>query len=640
ASGCGAVCEACGNDGDCTGGQPNEVGACRAGCCRYGLPAEVCGNPFDENGDGVQDEDCTWFVDAAALLGGDGTTWDQAFTTLNAATTAANAGDRVWVASATYISADASPILVMKQGVDIYGGFIGDETAMAQRPSPLAETALDGTFSTPQIALAAPSARLDGFILRNAVGNASGAGLAGNGVTGLTVTDCTFDSNTGFQGGAFYNVTGGGGSENRFERVVFSNNTVTSDGGAVHTLGPVSARVFVDCQFINNTASGLGGAMRLTAPTLLERCTFVSNRSTGSAAGAIHHATASYLTIVDSTFAQNEAATVAGAISTESAATTLSITGTLFQGNQAISAGAIRARFSTLDITASVFEANSATSGHGGAITVEESLFTLNSSRFSNNTASGEGGGIRASTLTAGTTADTQWQCNTAGTFGGALRATDSPLVLHNPTFYGNGAANGGGLAVSGGVGGGVEISGARLTHNSATGSGGAIHCASATLTVEHSDVAANAANLGAGVYSDCVTTVVNSGFDSNAATTAGGGLHLGTANDSTLLSNTLVNNTSPTGSGSSGGTSIRNSVVWNNQLDNPGSSSNICTPDTDPIERGPHQQLFLTPTSTCINAGNAQHNTDLFSDWANWTTQSDGTLDSPPLDAGRHYTP
>ncbi|MFT7623132.1 MAG: hypothetical protein ACI9WU_002309, partial [Myxococcota bacterium] len=53
ASGCGAVCEACGNDGDCTGGQPNEVGACRAGCCRYGLPAEVCGNPFDENGDGV-----------------------------------------------------------------------------------------------------------------------------------------------------------------------------------------------------------------------------------------------------------------------------------------------------------------------------------------------------------------------------------------------------------------------------------------------------------------------------------------------------------------------------------------------------------------------------------------------------------
>lgn len=75
-----------------------------------------------------------------------GTSWANAFTSLQGALDVAVAGDQIWVAAGTYLPSkdpfgNASPAntgdktFYLKNGVSIYGGFIGTETALNQRTS-------------------------------------------------------------------------------------------------------------------------------------------------------------------------------------------------------------------------------------------------------------------------------------------------------------------------------------------------------------------------------------------------------------------------------------------------------------------------------------------------------------------------
>lgn len=75
-----------------------------------------------------------------------GTSWANAFTSLQSALDVAVAGDQIWVAAGTYVPSkdpfgNASPTdsrdktFFLKNGVSIYGGFLGTETALNQRTS-------------------------------------------------------------------------------------------------------------------------------------------------------------------------------------------------------------------------------------------------------------------------------------------------------------------------------------------------------------------------------------------------------------------------------------------------------------------------------------------------------------------------
>ena len=76
------------------------------------------------------------YVNTAATGSNNGSSWDDAFTTLPPALTAAASGDEIWVAAGTYKPATASDRTVsiaMKNGVGVYGGFAGTETQRSQR---------------------------------------------------------------------------------------------------------------------------------------------------------------------------------------------------------------------------------------------------------------------------------------------------------------------------------------------------------------------------------------------------------------------------------------------------------------------------------------------------------------------------
>ena len=72
----------------------------------------------------------TIYVNDDATAGGDCTSWATAFCDLNLALEQAAAGSRIWVAKGVYTPTDGPErfaAFVMKKGVDIYGGFNGNE---------------------------------------------------------------------------------------------------------------------------------------------------------------------------------------------------------------------------------------------------------------------------------------------------------------------------------------------------------------------------------------------------------------------------------------------------------------------------------------------------------------------------------
>src|SRR5690554_978587 len=63
----------------------------------------------------------------------DGSSWANAYTTIQAALNAAVSGDEIWVKQGTYIIVSEAEQLAYKEGVNVYGGFTGSETALSQR---------------------------------------------------------------------------------------------------------------------------------------------------------------------------------------------------------------------------------------------------------------------------------------------------------------------------------------------------------------------------------------------------------------------------------------------------------------------------------------------------------------------------
>jgi hypothetical protein len=222
----------------------------------------------------------TIFVDVDATGANDGSTWANAYTSLSAAIGKAAAGDELWVAEGTY-----GPI-VLKSGVKLYGGFVGNEKALAEAEPDTHKTYISGQSTSRAVAGFGcdSSTVVRGFhIVKGFIDVPDTGGGVYLEESDTVFVQCVFTENKAVTLGGAVTIWGGSPS---FVNCRFHDN----DGG--WAAGAVFARksatpTFINCLFHNNTATEAGAvSVRLAAPRFVN-CTFADNRATSGKGGAL-----------------------------------------------------------------------------------------------------------------------------------------------------------------------------------------------------------------------------------------------------------------------------------------------------------------------------------------------------------------
>jgi len=283
----------------------------------------------------------------------DGITWARAFTNLQYALDAAGECTEIWVAQGTYRPA-AGQSFQFKRGVEIYGGFVGDEVSRVGVPWMTNRTILRnnssslGVFSTTDPSLQIDSSSvLDGFIIQNT----NGASAIRNYQASPTIRNCLFESNSGW-------------------------------AISLHN----SASLIVDCIFTNGRSSAIN--VRSSTPTISGN-KFYNNTDVASA-GGINSTYGSEFTIANCLFQGNTGSSGGGVQILDESAVTISRS--LFRGNRSQNGGAIYAARSQVNLNNLLILENNAF--RGGAFAQSSSDVSVNYCSIVRNTSRSEAGGI------------------------------------------------------------------------------------------------------------------------------------------------------------------------------------------------------------------------------------------------------
>ncbi len=240
---------------------------------------------------------------------GQGSSWQDAAYDLAEILLEAQAGDEVWVAEGVYYPTefeDRHASFVIKEGVKVYGGFVGTEQSVAERRWQYHHTILSGaigsdapvdnSYTVVYINGYSSKTVLDGFIIHGAAANGNerstareqyGGGLFIEAVPGKEVRpliiNCSFISNTGRKGAAVYAASNGSRVSPSFINCVFKQNAADLDGGALYFNGDKGEMLplFESCVFEENLAD-YGGAICAFAGggqciIELRACSFLQN---------------------------------------------------------------------------------------------------------------------------------------------------------------------------------------------------------------------------------------------------------------------------------------------------------------------------------------------------------------------------
>jgi len=237
------------------------------------------------------------YAKPAASGTGNCSSWAEACTLQTALTTAVN-GDEIWAAAGTYkptTGADRAATFQLKNGVALYGGFAGTETARIQRNLAVNATILSGDLSGDDVGFTnnsenvyhvvtgATGATLDGFSITAGNANDVGSGWpdtsCGGGMfsnsSSPTLTNLTFSGNFATYGGGMFNNS----SSPALANVTFSGNSATYGAGMFNDS---SSPALANVTFSGNSATSYGGGMgnwNISSPTLTN-VTFSGNSAT------------------------------------------------------------------------------------------------------------------------------------------------------------------------------------------------------------------------------------------------------------------------------------------------------------------------------------------------------------------------
>ena len=283
-------------------------------------------------------EALTWYVTQNGAGGESGASWANAYgedQLFNLLSVTAQAGDEIWIAKGTYrpdLFGVRTKSFILKNGVKLYGGFSGTETALEQRNWKTNETILSGELgggiNSYHVVVANDTdstTLLDGFWIIGGNANAPNPNNWGGGlysVNGsLVIRNCSFAGNLGITGGgAIYQEQGSPVIEN----CLFAENSSPALGAAIlhsnlyswiknsiftENMAAAGAALFnsnttavvTNCTFYDNEAN-VGAAVYNSANsnTVITNCTFSQNSATGEGSGI--YSDTSNLTVMNTIF--------------------------------------------------------------------------------------------------------------------------------------------------------------------------------------------------------------------------------------------------------------------------------------------------------------------------------------------------
>ncbi len=277
-----------------------------------------------------------------------GASWAQAFLTIQKALDIATAGAQIWVAEGTYYP-DRGPSQInnartstfsLKDGVAIYGGFVGTETLLSQRDVAANVTILSGeiqqdanpsnnAYHVVSSNGNASTALLDGFTITGGNANGSDPNDRGGGIYTFNNSQAQF-ANLTITGNIASLIGGGVANFNsnhaRFTNVTISGNTATSGGGVFNFYG--SPR-FTNVTISGNDATNGGGVSNISSDASFTNVTISGNAATINGGGVSNISSDASFTNV--TISGNKAASGGGAYNENSRG--LSFTNSIIWGN-------------------------------------------------------------------------------------------------------------------------------------------------------------------------------------------------------------------------------------------------------------------------------------------------------------------
>jgi hypothetical protein len=405
------------------------------------------------------------YVNQAATGNNNGTSCENAYTTLHDALENYKENDVIWVAAGTYLpenlsawSDDTKRTFYLHQNVSIYGGFNGTETALDQRDPAANVNILSGDIDEDDIANDFDNNRADNVNNVVVVDTLSIFSV----LDGFTISGGQANDEIDFSNPDFFKFMGSA----IYGRGVLhlSNCTIEASysifNAAVDFSGFATAGSSVrNCLFHNNRSENAVAALSFgfTRDIILDSCQFLNNEVVVEAGGAFGVAGSS-ASISNCLFKGNSSGKLAGAIVVSTfgfGGMEVSVTNCDFEENSSNHGGAV---YFTLDgdgnnnfqFSDCTFKDNTALASplypnpDGGALGIEytggnpsNDTIILTNCLLENNTAANEGGGIAF-----------------FNDFG-----TDNYFELNNVEIIGNTSeSEGGGFYLSNGGGSGMEV--------------------------------------------------------------------------------------------------------------------------------------------------------------------------------------
>ena len=348
-----------------------------------------CIDGIDENNICCPPANILYVNDDAVASNNDGTSWANAFTSLQSALNSTCLGiTQIWVAEGTYTPGTArTDAFVMKNNLAIYGGFpnTGDPVFGDRDADP----ATNGTVLSGEIGGAGitdnsytvvigsgtdNTAILDGFTIT--AGNADGSitfplpDSRGGGMYNFAgspmVTNCLFVENTALFGGGMYNAD----ASPVISNCSFIGNQQTFagfGGGGIMTERSASPTI-TQCRFENNHGRSGGGLYFNGTLLTLTDCVFTGNTASLSG-GGLFQRTGSQTSLSNCSILNNSAQGFGGGINSFGSMTVLDC---IIDGNQAANAGGVSVADGILEMTNTIVS-NNQTTFQGSGINIQDS---------------------------------------------------------------------------------------------------------------------------------------------------------------------------------------------------------------------------------------------------------------------------